>query len=358
MIELAGNILEGGGQILRNATALSCILGKPIKITDIRANRSKPGLRPQHLCGIQLLGDMSHAKLSGDQVNSCVVELQPSGQVHGGIYSKEVGTAGSLVLLLQSSLPVALFSDQACDLTLGGGTNAESAPPIDYFTTVFLPIAQQIGLRVDCQLLKRGFYPKGGGKVRVCIEPIKCLKPIVLLDRGEIIKVEGISYVSGQLPVKVAQQSAAAASKHLQKHLPKSVSISVAARYESASQATATGSGVFLAAYTTTGCIFGGTSIGKRGKAAEQVAREAADELLVAVQQLGCVDEHLQDQLIIFMALASGQSKVRCGPLTLHTETAIHIAKKLTGVEFEIAPQEDGTVVISCDGIAFQNSHL
>lgn len=343
-----GSLMEGGGQILRMAIAFSALFRKPVRVINIRAGRSNPGLRPQHLTGITLVKDICGGRLEQAFIGSTEVTLYP-GPIRGGDFSADTGTAGSVVLMLQVALPCLLFADSPSVLRLRGGTNADMAPQIDYTLSVFLPVARKFGASCDIKVVKRGYFPKGGGLVEVRVEPAGSLNPVTLTDPGRIVKITGRSFVAGVLPVKVAHVMADTAAAIIREQLP-SVSISVERVKESEANAFGTGNGIVLWAESSTGLRRAGSALGKRGVSAEAVGEAAARELLEEVEHDVCVDSHLQDQLIVFMALANGTSQVLCGPLTLHTETAIHVAHQLTQAKFKSSPQEGNTVLLECVG--------
>ncbi|XP_029943106.1 RNA 3'-terminal phosphate cyclase [Salarias fasciatus] len=364
-VELDGSVMEGGGQILRVCAALSCITGTPIRVRNIRAGRSTPGLRPQHLCGLQLLSQMTSGLLQGSEVGSTHITLEPRA-VGGGAYTADTHTAGSVCLLLQASLPVSLFSNQRTDLVLKGGTETELAPHSDYTLKVFKPIVEKFGVQFDFDVVKRGFYPKGGGVVSVSVQPIRQLQPVVMETRGGVARITGTAFVAGVLPIKLAKAMSAAAARALRAHVA-GAHVDVAATNESQS-AFGNGSGILLVAETTGGCLLASSALGKRGVSPEQVGVAAAEALLGNLRHGGCVDDFLQDQLVIFMALASGRSRIRTGPPTLHTRTAIHVAEALTKAKFTITKCEDASAdanasasdsyLIECDGAGVENTDL
>ncbi|XP_063962676.1 RNA 3'-terminal phosphate cyclase-like [Lytechinus pictus] len=355
-----GSLKEGGGQILRIATALSCLCQKPITVNNIRANRSKPGLRPQHLSGIQLVSRVCEGSLKGDAVGSTEISFYP-GTIGAGRYTADTGTAGSVVLLMQVSFPCLVYTSGDTHVTLIGGTNAEMAPQIDYMNMVFQPMVQKFGINYECRIVRRGYYPKGGGEIQVIARPVRDLSPITLTEVGSVTRVTGRAFVAGTLPRKLSQIMSNTASSIIKKAYP-GVDVRIDSVQEPHGAAVGNGSGIIVVAETSTGCRLAGSSLGKRGKQAEDVGRDAAEELIKNLQHGGCVDEYLQDQLIIFMALAKGQSRVRTGPITLHTETAIHIAQLLTEAKFSISPLTDGSgegaYMIECTGIGLQNKQV
>ncbi|XP_028668264.1 RNA 3'-terminal phosphate cyclase [Erpetoichthys calabaricus] len=356
-----GSIMEGGGQILRASAALSCIQGSSIKIEKIRAGRSTPGLRPQHLSGLELVRDLSDGRLEGAEVGSTEITLFP-GKIKGGNHVADTKTAGSVSLLLQVALPCALFADSPSVLCLKGGTNAEMAPQIDYTLSVFKPIAEKFGVKFDCSLKMRGYYPRGGGEIIVRTNPMKQLTPINLTERGNIVKIYGRAFVAGVLPDKLAKDMSTAAVRYIRREI-KDLYINIQAVRENKDEACGNGNGIIILAESSTGCIFAGSALGKKGVYADKVGLEAAEMLLKSIRHNGCVDEFLQDQLILFMALANGTSRLRTGPLTLHTQTAIHIAEQLTKAKFTITKAVDDnanndTHIIECQGIGLTNDRL
>ncbi|XP_068176524.1 RNA 3'-terminal phosphate cyclase [Antennarius striatus] len=359
-VEMDGSVMEGGGQILRLSASLSCITGTPVKITKIRAGRSTPGLRPQHLSGLQLVSDLCSGSLQGATIGSTDISLSP-GKIHGGNHTADTQTAGSVCLLMQVALPCALFSDGVSQLCLKGGTNAEMAPQIDYTVKVFKPIVEKFGVHFDCDIRMRGYYPKGGGEVMVTVNPVKELQPVVMTERGNITKIYGRAFVAGVLPFKLAKDMSAAAVRAIRKEI-KELYINIQPLQEK-DKACGNGNGIIIIAESSTGCVFAGSALGKKGVYADKIGIEAAEMLLRNIRHNGCVDEFLQDQLIIFMAMAKGRSRIRTGAVTLHTQTAIHIAEQLTQAKFTITKSEEQlsgsvTYIIECEGSGLTNPSL
>lgn len=357
MIQIDGGIMEGGGQILRIATALSAILLKPISINNIRANRNNPGLRPQHMTGMQLVRTICSGQLTGDQIGSQYITLIP-GLTQSGTYSADTGTAGAVSLILQVALPCLLFSPSSTYITLRGGTNAEMAPQIDYTTGVLQPIIEQLGIHMDCQVTTRGYFPRGGGEIKVQVSPLKQIQPINLTNFGTIKRITGRAFVAGVIPFKIAQQMAKAATSVLWRSY-REVPINIQAVQEPRNAVVGNGTGIIVIAETTTGCRLAGSALGRKGIQAEQVGSDAAEMLLKNLSYEACVDEYLQDQLIIFMSMASGRSTIKTGPISLHTQTAMHIVQQMTQVQFNVLPlSSKDTYIIECNGIGHCNPHF
>ena len=213
-------------------------------------------------------------------------------------------------------------------LELHGGTNATSAPQVDYTTNVFLPfLARHYNIHPKLKILKRGYYPRGGGLITFSVPPLPpgaTLPGITLTERGDITKIYGRSYVAGTLPFRLATGMSNAAKTRLTSELglnPKIISIEAVKDDTKDVGNNGSGSGIVLWAETGTGCILGGSGLGSKGTDPATVGRDAADELIKAIKGGGCVDEYLQDQIVVFLALAKGRSTVKTGlPLTLHTQ--------------------------------------
>ncbi|XP_038601738.1 RNA 3'-terminal phosphate cyclase [Tachyglossus aculeatus] len=360
--EVDGGVMEGGGQILRVSTALSCLLGLPLRVRKIRAGRSSPGLRPQHLSGLEMVRDLCEGHLEGAEIGSTEITFTP-GKIKGGTHTADTKTAGSVCLLMQVSMPCVLFAASPSQLYLKGGTNAEMAPQIDYTVMVFKPIVEKFGFKFTCDIKMRGYYPKGGGEVIIRMSPVKQLNAINITDRGTVTKIYGRTFVAGVLPLKIAKDMAAAAVRCIRKEV-RDLYVNIQPVQEPKDQAFGNGNGIIIIAETSTGCLFAGSALGKRGVQADRVGIEAAEMLLSNLRHGGAVDEYLQDQLIIFMALASGVSRIKTGPITLHTQTAIHFAEQLTKAKFTINKSEDEddssqeTYIIECQGIGMTNPNL
>ncbi len=318
MIEIDGSYGEGGGQILRTALAFSVILKLPILMRNIRAGRKNPGLGHQHLAAVNAAARISGAEAEGNSLGSQTLRFIPK-DICPGEYQFDVGTAGSVTLLLQALLLPLCLARSTSSLTLVGGTHVPWSPPFHYLSEVLFPTVKTMGISVDAAIQRWGWYPRGGGMIRVKINPCSEIRPITLLDRGSARTIRAMSAISG-LPKHVTERQRDRTLKRIKKELNKDIETEVL--YD----APADGQGSFLflvAEYERS--IAGFSSLGARGKPAEQVADEAIDSLRNYVASDGCVDPHLADQLVPFVALAEGNSSFTTARMTEHLFTNVWV---------------------------------
>jgi len=335
MIEIDGSYGEGGGQILRTALALSAIFNLPITVHHIRAGRKKPGLQPQHLRGVEALARITGAQTQGVKIGSESIIFIPQ-KILPGEYRFEVGTAGSVALLLQTLLPLLCLSQESFRLTLVGGTHVPWSPPFHYLSEVLFPTLSSMGGFIEASIERWGWYPKGGGVIQLEIKPSSELKPISLLNRGTLKRIHGLSATS-QLPKHVSERQRDEALKRIENEMKMDAEISVL--YDVPSNGP--GSFLFLVAESE-GAVAGFSSLGKRGKRAEEVAREVVDSLKDYLESDGCIDPHLADQLIPFMALAKGNSSFTTTQMTEHLITNLWVVRHFMDRKTSVLGEKGG----------------
>ncbi|MEM2910110.1 MAG: RNA 3'-terminal phosphate cyclase [Nitrososphaerota archaeon] len=351
LIELDGSIGEGGGQILRVAIALSAVMLKPIRVYNVRAKRSPPGLRPQHLTAVKAVAWLADAEVKGLNIGSSEVVFMPR-RLRDGKMVFDAGTAGSTTLILQSLMPAMAFAEERVEAEIRGGTNNPMAPTFEYLSYVLLPILRRMGCNFSLELMRRGFYPRGQGVVRVKSEPVDYLRPIRLTEFSGIEKISGISY-SCRLPSHIAERMARSASKFLGENGYENVNISLEVLQQGMPKCSADpGCGIILFARTKDGHIIASDSLGRLGVPAEKVGEEAAADLVKQLNAKAPVDKHLGDQLVMWVAIAEGHSEYRVTELTLHTLTSMEVCKRLAGAEFVVNGVLGEPATISCKGIS------
>ncbi len=323
---LDGSYGEGGGQILRTSVALSAVTGEPVEIINIRKARPKPGLAAQHVKAMEIVGKICDAEVEGCLLHSTRLSFKP-GKIKGGVYSIDIGTAGSIPLLLQCLMPAAMYAFLPLELVVSGGTDVAWSPSIDYLRFVTLGALSLFGYKCDVRLIRRGYYPRGGGCVGAVISPSSPEK--MDLNENTCDLVKGISHSSG-LPPHVAQRQAVSAEKILhQEGYETEISLEIN-EYPSA------GSGITLWCGAA-----GGIGLGKPGLRAEKVGQDAAYSILSELKSGAGVDIFLADQLIPYMALAGGGS-FTTRMITPHTKTNIWVTEKFLDVKFNIEELENG----------------
>lgn len=329
MIEIDGSFGSGGGQILRTACAFAVATKKSCRIFNIRQNRPEPGLAFQHLLGVRALAEICRGSLEGDFLRSQEIKFQP-GQNYRDRISVDIPTAGSITLVLQSLIPAALLAPFPVKIIFhGGATDTFFSPTFDYFQHVFLKTLEKAGAKIEINVSKRGYYPEGGAKAEIKIFPAK-LKTFNLTERGGFKKISVISGASNALKdKKVAERQISGAREIFGKlKLPVEEKTEYYETQSSGSQVC------LIAEYENT--LLGADNLGKLGKRAEDVGKEAALNLLKEEKSGACLDKHLADQILPYMALASGKSRVSVSEITEHCRTNIWTIEKFLPGKFDV----------------------
>jgi RNA 3'-terminal phosphate cyclase (ATP) len=347
MIEVDGSYGEGGGQVLRTAVALAVVLSKEIHVFNIRAGRAEPGLRPQHMTGVKAASELCSGHLEGLGVGSTEFVFKP-GKLRAGTFRFDVGTAGSVTLVLQTLMPILAFAPGAVQLEIAGGTDVKWSPPIDYVRLVMLPILKKIGYHGELELVRRGHYPKGGGLVKFSTGGASKLQALLYGKPGSISKIYGISHAAA-LPRHVAERQAAAAKKNLEgaKLLAASIDVEVLDDKRQLSP----GSGIVLSAETQNGDILGSDALGERGRPAEEVGSTAGKILGEEVESGAMLDRHMGDMIIPYLVLAIGASEVSISRVTQHTRTNVKVTEWFTGRRLDLEGELDHPGKLRVEGL-------
>lgn len=340
IIKIDGSFGEGGGQILRTAISLSAVTKKPFEIYNIRANRKVPGLSHQHLQAVNSTAQICNAEVVGNQLRSTDLKFFP-GETQAGTYHFNIGTAGSVSLVLQTIFYPLSLANKPSSITIVGGTHVTHSPCVDYLKQQWLFFLKKIGFNAEIQTLKAGFYPRGGGEILVKINPSNPQYPLRINDRGKLIQVEGLSTVSN-LDVNIAQRQQLQAKKRLLEYnIPHEISLS---------EIPSCGKGTMLllvGKFEYSQCCY--FSLGAIGKRAETVADEACNEFFCFLKTRGVIDEYLADQLIIPLALTKGTSQFVTPRISQHLLTNIEIVKLFLPVTIDVSGNlnEEGFIKIA-----------
>ncbi|TAK01187.1 MAG: RNA 3'-terminal phosphate cyclase [Candidatus Manganitrophaceae bacterium] len=324
MLKIDGSYQEGGGQILRTALALSLVTHTPIRIEKIRAGRKRPGLMRQHLAAVNAAATVGHAAVVGNTLGSQELTFIP-GEMTAGEYTFPIGSAGSTTLVLQTVLPALLSAKGWSRLTLEGGTHNTTAPPYDFLEKAFLPLLRRAGAQVSSTLKRAGFYPAGGGRMEVIIEPATSFIPIDLSSRGEIRRRSARAILS-RLPRKIAERELAV----IERELSWGRDLLTIEEWDSAGPGN-----VLLLEVESEQLTELFSSFGERGLPAEIVADRAVKEVRRYLAAGVAVGEHLADQLLLPMALMKGGCFSTLPP-SRHTLTNIDIIRKFLTVPISV----------------------
>jgi len=345
VLEIDGSHGEGGGQILRGAVSLSCLTGKGFRIYNIRSRRPNPGLQPQHLASIEAAARVAGAKVEGLKAGSGEVNFQP-GLIKGGAYSFDIGTAGSVTLVAQTLMPILALAAKPSEVSIGGGTDVPWSPPVDYVRHVLLPSLRAFGIDADLELVSRGHYPKGGGKVLLRVNPCGTLRAVRAVERGQLRAVRGISHCSN-LPAHVARRQADGALQQLRKEGIQDLRI---AEEVAQSGGGSPGSGLTLWADTGGEIVLGADSLGAREKSAEDVGSEAAGRLLAELHSGMAADQQLGDMAVIYMGMAKGASELGISAFTQHARTMVWLSEMFLDITYGITDAGRGSSMLKVNG--------
>ena len=339
MLELDGSFGEGGGQILRTCLALSLVTGKAFHLRNVRARRAKPGLQPQHLMSVRAAAAVGQAEVRGDSLRSGDLVFQP-GSVVPGKYQFDIGTAGATGLVLHTIyLPLAWKTAAPSEITFTGGTHVKASPCFHFLDTTWRRYLELLGIHVGLRMIRPGFYPRGGGVVQASVQPCARIEALRLMEWQGVRRITGVSSVAG-LPEHIAARQARRATSRLQRG-----AIDVNIKEQTWQGGPGTVLTLELDSKPVPALFFG---LGERGKPAEKVADEAAEQALAYLAARQPVDLHSADQLVLPLALAEGASELRVAELTSHLLTNVAVIRQFLERDIVCEGKEGkaGTVAI------------
>jgi len=346
MIHIDGSQKSGSGTIVRFAVGLAALLGEELYLTNIRAKREKPGLRPQHLKSIQALQQICRGTLSGGEIGSSEIRFKPGGGVKGGYYEWDIGTAGSTTLLAMTLLPAACFSTGAMSFKISGGLFQDFAPSAYHVQYVFFSVLNKMGINAKLSIIRPGYVPRGGGVIEVTVEPVTGkIKPIRLLSRGDVVRIEGVALSSHLKERRVSERMVKKCDEMLKSN---GYRAQIEVIYDTL--ALQRGAALTLYAKTSSGVIIGADRAGEPRRTSEDIARYVARNLVEALATGATVDRYLADQLIFYAALADGVSEYRIPRLTEHVETNLWLVETILGAKTEVNQN-----LVRIQGIGYYN---
>jgi RNA 3'-terminal phosphate cyclase (ATP) len=336
MFEVDGGQKSGSGTILRLSVAFSAVTAQPLHIFNIRQKRPQPGLKPQHLEAVLTAAKLCKAEVEGATLRSREIWFRP-GEIKGGSFEAEIGTAGSIPMLLLTILPICAHAKMPVQLHISrGGTDTWGAPTVNYLRFVLFPVLEKMGLNVHLNVHRYGYYPKGMGEATLTVDPCRGLKRLRSIEFGKITFAKGYSVCTFLADKQVAERQARAANGRLAKS-------GLAAQIEvvnDMSNPLQKGSSIVLWAETDADVILGGDAIGELGKPSEAVGTEAADRLLHEIHAKPTVDVHMADMLIPYMAMAEGSSVFLTRTKSDHLMANIWLAEQMLDSKFDVMETE------------------
>ncbi|MFW6069974.1 MAG: RNA 3'-terminal phosphate cyclase [bacterium] len=351
LLQIDGSQGEGGGQVLRTSLSLSALTGRPVRLVNIRAGRSKPGLRPQHLTAVRAVAAICQAELSGAEIDSQTLTFRPRSRPRGGEYDFDVqdaaqhGSAGSVTLIAQAVLWPLLFAAEQSQVRLRGGTHVPFSPPYHYLEQVARPAFRRFGATFDVSLREWGWMPAGLGEIELTIHPIRQLQgqTFSALPRDQVQGVAAVTNLPSNIPQRMAGRA---------ENLLREAGLRPAVR-PVRERGPGPGAGIFL---WMPQAGFG--SLGRKGLPSDKVAEAAVADLLAFVDnEAAAVDDHLADQLLIPMALAQGHSTFTTHRLSPHTMTNAALLRRWLDTQITITGEVEGPGGAAVDGVGFSASN-
>ncbi|NGX48786.1 MAG: RNA 3'-terminal phosphate cyclase [Candidatus Anoxychlamydiales bacterium] len=343
--EIDGSEKSGSGTILRYSATLSSITKKSLHLFNIRQKREKKGLRPQHLKALEACKEITKGSLKNAYVGSDEIFYSPGKKIFSGNYSFDIGTAGSTTMLASAVIPMLLFAEHPSTIELTGGLFQDFAPAAHHLEHVVLPLLKRMNIDISLKILKPGYVPTGGGRIKLKINPIKKnMEPICLDEQGSIKNIKGVSLSSNLKDGEVSKRMAISFQKELEK-----MNIDIKSDIELIYDETADQKGASLTCWieTDTNSIIGMDVAGKIGRTSENIGKTVAKRLLEDFNSSATVDRYTADQLILYAAIAKGTSKYVIPKMTEHIESNLWLIQKFLNAKYEL---KDNLLIIHGTG--------
>lgn len=338
-VRIDGSYGEGGGQIIRTCLSLAALTGRAFEVVNVRAGRPKPGLQAQHLTAVQSTAQICGAHAEGAHIGSSSFLFAPQHSPISGQYNFEVGTAGATTLIAQTLVLPLSCAQGKSHVQISGGTHVPFAPVADYLESVYLELLRRLGMSATSHYEAAGYYPKGGGKLVLEIDPSAEIRPVNLVHRGRLLRLSA-RIITSRLPEHVGRRGALAVQEFMRSagHDVETEQINP--------PSCAPGAAVFIQAECEGG-IAGFSALGQVGKPMERVARDACQEFLAWWESGAPCDERLADQLVLPMAFASGISRWVTRRVTDHLRTVVWVVEQFLPVSIGIEERADGLAEIA-----------
>lgn len=326
MLEIDCSRGEGGGQSVRTSVAMSTVTGKKVHLTRIRENRPTNGLSKQHCTAVQAVVDLTGSTVEGNTLGSRELTITPGVNRNYDV-SMDIGTAGSISLVLQAMQLATVPFKKTVNVDISGGTNVMWAPPIDYYQQVLYPLMSRMGIDASVEILGRGFYPEGGGRVKASFQPISKIKPLKLLSLGKLKKVKVNCFIQ-RLPRTITEQMVEGCSSVLEQYCELDIS------YQR-TNGNSKGAGMSLVAEYENG-LLGSNVLTSRGRPAKQAGMDAANDLVQVMESGSTLDVHTADQLLPYMAMADGDSAFSVSRISRHLLSQMDTLETFLDVKFGV----------------------
>ena len=350
MLIIDGSTGEGGGQILRSALTISTIVKKPLKIINIRTKRNNPGLRHQHVTAIKILSKIFNIDVENVEVGSEWINIifdknnkKKDSDLNKDILNIDIGTAGSIPLLLQTLVPTIAISKKDITLQLTGGTDVKFSPTIDYMAYVMKEAFKKIGISFNINVINRGFYPNGKGTINLDIQKANTLNPIDFCNFKEVNP--NIISIAGKLPKHITDRQISSALSNLEKN-----GIRCDKYKSSIENSISPGSSILIYAISESGIYLGADSIGEKNIKAETIGFNASKKFIEEYKYQACVDSHLADMLVLPLSFVKEKSRYKVSRISKHLLTNLELIKKVNGMEYQIDKVSENEYIVTIKG--------